>query len=48
MRRTTSWRGVGPGGVVLLGLLEALAVGLDVDDFGAMDDAVDERARAAG
>jgi hypothetical protein len=33
---------LGSGGAELLGLLEAVAVGLDVDDLGAVDESVDE------
>lgn len=36
------------GGVELLGLLEAVALGVDVDDLSAMDETVDERDDAGG
>jgi hypothetical protein len=39
---------LGAGGGERLGLLEAVAVGLDVDDLGAMDEAVDEGVDAGG
>ena len=35
-------------GCALLGLLEAVAVALDLEDFGAVDEAVDEGDRASG
>ena len=38
----------GAGGVELLGLLEAVALGVDVDDLGAMNEAIDERDDAGG
>jgi hypothetical protein len=36
------------GSVELLGFFEAVAFGVDVDDLGAMDEAVDERDDAGG
>jgi hypothetical protein len=38
----------GAGGVELLGFFEAVALGVDVDDLGAVDEAVDERDDAGG